>query len=154
MTWRRMVTVVLACGWGVLASTALADPSKAIPDHGPVPSWLSKGAVFSGPVAYVGDGDSLCVDVGRRMSGSAVGGEAWVEVRLADFYAPELSTEGGEAAKAALTRLVRGRAITCIAGRRSYDRIVASCTLNGAGVGEIMRREGVSEGGRGVPAGR
>ena len=47
------------------ATAAKADPCKAIPDRGPMPSYLHRGAHFSGPVVYVGDGDSLCVAVGR-----------------------------------------------------------------------------------------
>lgn len=46
-------------------TAAKADPCKAIPDHGPMPSYLHRGAHFSGPVVYVGDGDSLCVAVGQ-----------------------------------------------------------------------------------------
>jgi hypothetical protein len=55
-----------------LAGPALADPCKAIPDRGPAPAWLAPGARFSGPVVYVGDGDSLCVAVGP-------GASSWVE---------------------------------------------------------------------------
>jgi micrococcal nuclease len=65
------------------ATAAKADPCKAIPDHGPMPSYLHRGAHFSGPVVYVGDGDSLCVAFGQ-------GPANWVEIRLEDFYAPEL----------------------------------------------------------------
>ncbi|MCC6581032.1 MAG: hypothetical protein IT440_11380 [Phycisphaeraceae bacterium] len=39
------------------ATAAKADPCKAIPDRGPMPSYLHRGAQFSGPVVYVGDGD-------------------------------------------------------------------------------------------------
>src|SRR3546814_1877726 len=84
------------------ATAAKADPCKAIPDHGPMPSYLHRGAHFSGPVIYVGDGDSLCVAVGQ-------GPANWVEIRLADFYAPELHSPTGPAAKAALERLAMGR---------------------------------------------
>lgn len=67
-----------------IASPSLADPCKAIPDKGPMPDYLARGRKFSGAVAYVGDGDSLCVALGP-------GPMQWVEVRLADFYGPELS---------------------------------------------------------------
>ena len=70
-----------------------ADPCRAIPDRGPMPSYLHRGAQFSGPVVYVGDGDSLCVAVGQ-------GPANWVEIRLEDFYAPELHSPTGPAAKA------------------------------------------------------
>lgn len=84
-----------------LATAAHADPCKLIPDKGPMPSWL-RGGTFQGPVSYVGDGDGLCIALGPDPS-------RWVEVRLADFYAPELREPGGRQAKATLDRLTAGR---------------------------------------------
>jgi endonuclease YncB( thermonuclease family) len=107
-----------------------------------MPAYLHKGAKFAGPVDYVGDGDSLCVSVGPQPS-------EWVEVRLADFYAPELHESGGEAAKAALARIAMGQHAECVAEHRSYDRVVAVCRIEGRSLGDIMRAAGVSEGGRG-----
>ena len=112
-----------------VATSAHADPCEA-----PLPR---EGATFSGPVTYIGDGDSLCV---TTASGQ-------VEVRIADFNAPELREPGGQAAKETLRRLVFGRTATCRAGRRSYDRVVARCTVNGRSVGDLMRAAGVREGG-------
>jgi endonuclease YncB( thermonuclease family) len=83
------------------SSATMADPCEAIPQKGPMPSFLQSGASFSGPVVYVGDGDGLCVALGPDATD-------WVEVRLADFYAPELQEPGGEAAKSALSRIVAG----------------------------------------------
>jgi len=136
--WAGLIGVVAAA----LASTALADPCKAIPDHGPAPAWLAPGATFRGRVTYVGDGDSLCVAVGPRPS-------QWVEVRLQDFYAPELHEPGGEAAKRALSRIAFGRELVCRSGRQSYDRIIAACTRNGAPLGDVLRASGAVEGGQG-----
>jgi endonuclease YncB( thermonuclease family) len=123
-------------------AVALADPCKAIPDHGPLPGYLYPGATFSGPVVYVGDGDSLCVAVGP-------GPQKWVEVRVADFYAPELHDPDGPAAKAALERIAKGRQAVCMADHQSYDRVVARCEIGGRSVGDLMRRAGIAEGGRG-----
>jgi micrococcal nuclease len=117
-----------------LSSPALADPCTA-----PLPS---PGTSFSGAVRYVGDGDSICV-------GSSSNASTWIEVRVADFYAPELHSSSGPGAKAATERIAMGRTVQCLAGKRSYDRVVAQCTLNGTSIGELMRREGVAEGGRG-----
>jgi endonuclease YncB( thermonuclease family) len=124
-------------------SPASADPCKAIPDRGAMPSYLGREMTFSGPVVHVGDGDSLCVAKGWTQ-------DAWVEVRLADFYAPELSEPGGQAAKAQLARLTFGRRLTCTAGHRSYDRIVATCRLGGTSLADLLRRAGVRQGGRGA----
>lgn len=107
-----------------------------------MPPFLEPGRRFAGPVAYVGDGDSLCVAMGQ-------GPGAWVEVRLADFYAPELSAPGGRQAKAALARIAMGQRVQCIAQHRSYDRVVAVCTVQGVSLGERMRSAGVTEGGNG-----
>jgi len=69
---------------------------------------------------------------------------------VADFYAPELSSPGGEDAKAALSRIAKGRQVQCVAGRRSYDRVVAQCRIGGASLGDLLRRSGVKEGGNGL----
>lgn len=126
-----------------------------------MPAYLSPGAGFSGPVVYVGDGDGLCVDVGAiaklakgghsgiSEKSSAFTGSTWVEVRLADFYAPELHEAGGAQAKAALERIAKGRAVSCVADHRSYDRVVAVCQLQGRSLGDLMRASGVREAGRG-----
>ena len=93
---------------------------------------------------YVGDGDSLCV-------GPTADGATWIEIRLADFYAPELHEAGGREARDALIRIVQGHRIDCVADHRSYDRIVADCTLDGVALGQLLRRAGIAEGGRGYP---
>lgn len=119
-----------------------ADPCDLIPERGPMPAEVKSGQVFSGQVVYVGDGDSLCVALGPSRSG-------WAEVRLSDFYAPELHNAGGPEAKATLSRLVEGKRVECVAEHRSYDRVVAVCRLRGRSVGDLMRASGVREGGRG-----
>lgn len=133
-----------------LPAVAWADPCKAIPDRGPVPEWLKpklrKGAAFEGPVTAVIDGDGLCVAVGK-------GPDTWVEVRVADFYAPELSAPGGKEAKAALERVTRGKRAICTAQHRSHDRVVAVCTINGRSVADLMRAQGIAEGGNGFRGG-
>lgn len=118
----------------LLASPALADPCEA-----PLPK---PGATFAGQVRYVGDGDGFCVGTGPDPHN-------WIEVRLADFYAPEINEPGGEAAKAALTRIAKEKRAECVAGGRSYDRVVAQCRIEGRKLGELMRASGVREGGRG-----
>lgn len=132
-----LAAVLLLCG----AVQAKADPCKAIPDSGPMPTFLYKGHSFSGPVVLVLDGDSLCVAVGK-------GPQNWVEVRLSDFYAPELHEPGGPEAKAALGRIAFGKVATCVSKNRTYDRIAALCTIGGRALGELMTAAGVAQGGR------
>jgi endonuclease YncB( thermonuclease family) len=139
---RRSQLLTLAVAVFSLAAAAHADPCNAIPDRGPMPAYLHRGASFSGPVTYVGDGDSLCVAVGR-------GPANWVEVRLADFYAPELHEPKGPAAKAALEKIAKGKAAVCVADHRSYDRMVARCEVRGIDIGDALRAAGAVEGGRG-----
>lgn len=104
------------------------------------------GETFSGIVRYVGDDDSLCV-------GPSIDPATWVEVRLADFDAPELRSPTGRADRDRLSRLVRGRRLACVAvrGRNGrvlvYDRVIAACRLNGRSVGDLLRAAGGREGG-------
>ncbi|MDP3746999.1 MAG: excalibur calcium-binding domain-containing protein [Phenylobacterium sp.] len=133
----RLLLLSLALLW---SAPAWADPCEAIPEQGPLPGYLAFGASFSGPVSHVIDGDSLCVAVGS-------GGTDWVEVRLADFHATELSQPGGAAAKSALARLALGQHAVCVANLRTYDRIAARCRIHGRPVGDLMRSAGIGEGG-------
>ena len=137
----RMVLIALALS--AVAGAARADPCTRIPDRGAMPTEVARGLTFDGPVVYVGDGDSLCV---QTIPG--IDGAGWVEVRLADFNAPELREPGGRAARAALVRLVLNRRVRCTAAGRTYDRVAAVCTLDHVGLGDQLRAAGVVEGGR------
>lgn len=120
-------------------SIALADPCE-----GRLPSRA--GETFTGIVRYVGDGDSLCV-------GQSADPATWIEVRLADFDAPELREPNGRRSRDALVRTANGRAVTCTATRGrggrviSHDRVIATCRLNGRRLGDLLRDAGVPEGG-------
>ncbi len=138
----RSAFILIGIGALTLASGAAADPCDSIPYKGPMPDHLRPREAFSGPVVYIGDGDSLCVAVGPSHA-------QWAEVRLADFYAPELHDAGGAEAKATLSRLVEGKRVECVAEHRSYDRVVAVCRLRGRSIGDLMREAGVQEGGSG-----
>lgn len=130
----------------VLLLLFLCAPALAFADpcEGPLPRRA--GAEFSGIVRYVGDGDSLCV-------GNSSDPATWIEVRLADFNAPELHGEGGEAAKTALERLALGQTAQCVATRGrnrrvvSYDRVIAVCMIGGRRLGDALRAASVREGG-------
>jgi endonuclease YncB( thermonuclease family) len=122
-----------------LLSLALVIPAKALADPcaAPLPA---ASTTLDGIVRYVGDGDSLCVSMTSDP-------RTWIEVRLGDFSAPELREPAGPRAKAMLKALTYGQHLTCRAGRQSYDRVVARCRLNGAGVGDLLRQRGAVEGG-------
>lgn len=126
-------------GWvtATLAALALSGASYGDPCHADLPS---QGTEFHGTVTHIIDGDGFCV-------GEADGG---IEVRLGDFYAPELDTPAGKHAREVLSGLALGRSASCQAGRQSYDRVVADCVIDGARVGDAMRAAGVPEGGRGT----
>ncbi|GGB10113.1 hypothetical protein GCM10011491_42570 [Brucella endophytica] len=118
---------------------AIADPCKA-----PLPAQA--GTRFSGTVQYVGDGDGLCV-------GRTVDPNEWIEVRLADFDAPEVHQPGGAAAKAALEHIALHREVTCTVKRGrngrvvSFDRVIARCQIATDSIGDILRQVGIAAGG-------
>lgn len=120
-------------------ASAYADPCKA-------PLLAQPGVRFSGTVQYVGDGDGLCV-------GRTADPNEWIEVRLADFDAPELHQPGGTAAKAALERIALHREVTRTAerGRRgrvvSFDRVIARCRIGTGGIRDLLRQAGIVAGG-------
>ena len=142
-------TAALALGLALFASPALAaDPCTAIPDSGrPWPSYLVKNKPFRGAVSHIIDGDGLCVATGN-------GSNTWVEVRLQNFFAPELN-EGGRHAQEVLRRIAFGKSIICVPhpGRNgridSYDRVIARCQIGNRDLGDLMRGAGVREGGKG-----
>jgi len=141
MTFRALLTAALL----LAPSMALADPCTA-PVRG-----FSPGEKFVGTVRYVGDGDGLCV-------GPTSDPRTWIEVRLVNWFAPELSEPGGREAKNALEGQTKGRAAVCTVRRGhdgktwSYDRVIASCAVDGRDIGRLMGAAGVTQGGRGYSA--
>lgn len=93
-------------------------------------------------------GRSTILAVHRLCIGPVGDPERWIEIRLADFRAPELRERGGPAAKRLLGQVASGRSLQCLAGWRSYDRIVALCRIDGVAVGDLLRARGGREGGR------
>lgn len=126
----------------LFATPALCDPCTArVTGYKP-------GQIVTGTVRYVGDGDMVCVSPSADPA-------TWVEIRLADFMAPELHDVGGKDAQRTLQRLTMGRQAVCTVQRgkngstRSYDRLVASCTVEGRSLADLLRAAGVREGGKG-----
>lgn len=130
------VAAMLTLAW---SGVAAADPCE-----GRLPQRA--GAEFSGVVRYVGDGDSLCV-------GATDDPNTWIEVRLADFNAPELNSAGGRNARERLRGLALNHPAQCVAtpGRNgrvvSYDRVIATCRVGGRRLGDLLREAGGVEGG-------
>lgn len=122
-----------------LVPIALADPCEA-----DLPS--KAGTVFTGKVKYIVDGDGICV-------GTSSDKNTWIEVRLVDFNAPELSTPEGKLAKKQMKKLAMGKRAQCVTKRgrtgrtTSWDRVHASCMIEGASLASLLREAGVPEGG-------
>lgn len=136
-----MRALVIAAGLALVAGAAHADPCEA-----PVSGYRA-GTVITAPIIYAGDGDSLCLALGRDRS-------QWLEIREARWFAPELHEAGGREAKRVMDRLVGRRAVCTVErgqnGRTSsYDRVVAACRVDGQPIGAIMRAAGIQPGGRG-----
>lgn len=135
--------------WSVFPLAALSlclvpAVAHADPCEGRLPNRA--GEVFTGIVRYVGDGDSLCV--GRTSDPNE-----WIEVRLADFDAPELNQPQGRLGRQVLIDLARNREVVCTATRGrsgrvvSHDRTIATCRLRGVALGDLLRRHGAPTGG-------
>lgn len=130
----------------LFAGAALATPAiaHADPCEGRLPS--RPGQTFSGIVRYVGDGDSLCV-------GGTSNPQEWIEVRLADFDAPELHEAEGRRARNALVQVTSGRLVECTATRGrsgrvvNHDRVIAICRLGGRRIGDLLRDQNAPHGG-------
>lgn len=133
--------------WLFVALPLIAFPEVAFADPCEARLPSRSGETFSGLVRYIGDGDSLCL-------GPSADPATWIEVRLSDFDAPELNQASGREARDRLSGLVRGRVLTCVAvrGRNGrvivWDRVIASCRLNGRTVGDLLRSAGGRESGR------
>lgn len=136
-----MLRIILAT---VVFSLLAVSAVRADPCEGRLPT--RPGEEFAGTVRYVGDGDSLCV-------GRTADPHQWIEVRLADFDAPELREPEGRRGHEMLTRLTRGRDVNCVATRgrngrvNSHDRVIATCRLNGQTLGNLLRSQGAPQGG-------
>ena len=131
-----------AFAWQRGAFDAVLKPAER--SEAPVATAASAPAVLiAGRAVGIVDGDGLVLDTGD-------------EIRLGDFNAPELNQPGGREAKQALADIALGQNLACTrceGARRpdrctSYDRVIATCRLNGQRLGDLMRSRGIAEGGR------
>lgn len=137
---------------GVLALAALMAGYQYV-THGRI---VSAARGFNTNAAHTADTALFGGTVSRIVDGDGIQIRGGPEVRLGNFDAPELNQPGGRQAKEALTRIVLGEMVECrrCEGARnprkctSYDRVIATCRLDGVRLGDLMRREGINEGGR------
>lgn len=80
---------------------------------------------FACRVRSVTDGDTFRCDDGTR-------------VRLHGIDAPEMDTAQGPASRDALRLLIEGRAVACAQKGTSYNRVVATCLLDGEDIAAMM----------------
>ena len=79
---------------------------------------LAGGSTVEGTVTHVRDGDTI--EIGETA------------VRLSGLHAPEMDEHGGREARAFMVELVAGKRVQCqLEGRRSYDREIGDCFLDG-----------------------
>ena len=103
---------------------------------------LTASEAVSGHVTHVRDGDTI--EVGGR------------PIRLQGLNCAERGTRLGEAATAAIRRLVSGQPLTCeLNGERTYDREVGRCYLpSGYDVAAVLISLGYADAARGmIPSG-
>ena len=145
----RPILLLLGIGFLALVWQTLPRVARDLEAAAPASQSATRSAgaefppVITARVASVVDGDGLILRSGE-------------EIRLGDFNAPEWNQEGGPEAKDALRAIAYGETVDCTpcegarrAGQcRSYDRIIATCRLNGQRLGDLMRARGIREGGR------
>ncbi|MGP1254908.1 MAG: thermonuclease family protein [Kiloniellales bacterium] len=87
-------------------------------------------SVLEGAVTHVRDGDTI--EIGETA------------VRLSGLHAPEMGEDGGPAARAFMVELVAGKFVECrLEGRRSYDREVGDCFLDGRDIAGLLVAAGL-----------
>jgi endonuclease YncB( thermonuclease family) len=125
----------------ILLISAQTDFGIRTPGSSPSAAQQKSGgrSGFACHVAYVHDGDTFRCSDGTR-------------VRLSAIDAPEMpggcrpgrSCAPGNPyrAKATLERLITGRTVQCDSAGKSYNRVAAWCSLNGADLSCMMLRSG------------
>jgi endonuclease YncB( thermonuclease family) len=80
---------------------------------------------FSCTVASITDGDTFRCTDGKK-------------IRIHGIDAPEMDTQQGPASKVALAQILSGKVVVCEQNGTSYDRIVATCLLDGQDIAALM----------------
>lgn len=88
------------------------------------------GSVLEGTVTHVRDGDTI--EIGETA------------VRLSGLHAPEMDEDGGREARAFMVELVAGKRVSCdLTGRKSYDREIGTCALDGRDIAGLLVAAGL-----------
>ena len=91
---------------------------------------LAGPSTIEGTVTHVRDGDTI--EIGETA------------VRLSGLHAPEMDEAGGREARAFMVELVEGKRVQCrLEGRRSYDREIGTCALDGRDIAGLLIAEGL-----------
>lgn len=104
---------------------------------------LAGGFSFESRVAYIEDGDTFRLMAPR------------VNIRLCGVDTPRKNSVAGQAATRALRSLIEGKTVSCLAvgdgtpcdGRspkKSYNRFVAQCFVDGRDLAELLAVKGVA----------
>jgi micrococcal nuclease len=85
----------------------------------------------------------MAVSFGRRLSGprfvrSQTRCDDGTRIRIHGIDAPEMDTAQGSASSDALQALIVGRTVACDRKGTSYNRIVATCFLDGQDIAALM----------------
>ena len=95
-----------------------------------LPATPDIAADLEGTVTHVRDGDTI--EIGETA------------IRLSGLHAPEMGEAGGPAAKAFMVDLVAGKVVLCqLEGRRSYDREIGTCALDGDDIAGLLVAAGL-----------
>jgi endonuclease YncB( thermonuclease family) len=104
--------------------------SALLPNKVTAKSSYTRGAVVSGKVTYVFDGDTI-----------ALGN---LRVRISNLDAYEMDTKRGRQQGAYVRKMLLNKHVQVqLEGRRSYNREVGRVFLNGQDVGEYLIRRGI-----------
>lgn len=114
-----------------IAAAALAFASSPV-EGGPCRGAAAQaGAVVAGVVLHVIDGERLCLADGPTV-------DRWVEMRLSAGDLRTIADDDRSGAKAALMGAAFGKKLSCRVEGVTAGRAVASCTLNGAPLADLM----------------
>lgn len=95
------------------------------------PAVAAVPTVLTGNVTKVRDGDTI--EVGK------------VPIRLNGVSAPEMKEPFGPQSKAFMVDLVMGKRVRCeLNGRKTYDRLVGVCFVNGKDIGAAVIEAGLA----------